>query len=144
MDKTTYQNYIKSITIKPNKLKNGLIAFISGGTLSLVSTIAYEILNNYYSDTKSLQIVILSIIILTSFLTCIGVCDTLFSKLKSGLIIPISGFAHSISSCVIDYKKEGFIAIGSNTFKLAGSVILYGITSSIIFVLIKVIIIDNI
>ena len=68
-----------------------------------------------------------------------GKADSLFTKFKCGLIIPITGFAHSIASSIIDYKKEGLINIGSNTFKLAGSVILYGIVSAIILTLIKVI-----
>mgnify|MGYP003299923240 CR=1 FL=1 len=46
----------------------------------------------------------------------------------------------SIASSIIDYKKEGLITIGSNTFKLAGSVLLYGIVSAIILTLIKVLI----
>jgi stage V sporulation protein AC len=46
-----------------------------------------------------------------------------------------------MTSSAIDYKKDGFISgIGSNTFKLAGSVILYGTISAFILTIIKVII----
>ena len=86
---------------------------------------------------------IITLIFITSVITCSGFGDELFSKLQCGLIIPITGFSHSITSSILDYKKEGLITMGSNAFKLAGSVILYGITSSIIFTLIKVIIIDK-
>lgn len=72
-------------------------------------------------------------------ITALGKADLLFHKFKCGLIIPITGFAHSIASCILDYKKEGLINMGSNTFKLAGSVILYGITSAVILTIIKVI-----
>ena len=55
-----------------------------------------------------------------------------------GVIIPITGFSHSITSSSIDYKSEGFITgIGSNYMKLAGSVILYGIVSATIFATIR-------
>ena len=74
-----------------------------------------------------------------SLITAFGKADNLFVKFKCGLIIPITGFAHSIASSIIDYKKEGLINIGSNTFKLAGSVILYGIVSAIILTIIKVV-----
>jgi stage V sporulation protein AC len=83
---------------------------------------------------------LLILIVTIAFLTAMGKADNLFTKFKCGLIIPITGFAHSISSAIIDYKKEGLINIGSNTFKLAGSVILYGIVSAIVLTLIKVII----
>ena len=76
----------------------------------------------------------LTLIILASFLTAIGVFDVCVSKLKSALIIPITGFAHSMTSSALDYKKEGLIyGIGSNMFKLAGCVIIYGVVSAWIF-----------
>ena len=62
-------------------------------------------------------------------------------KGKMGLIIPITGFAHSMQSSILDYKKEGPIyGFGSNVFKLAGSVILYGVVSAYVFGLIRFII----
>ena len=73
-----------------------------------------------------------------SLLTALGKADNLFVKLKCGLIIPITGFAHSITSSIIDYKREGLLNMGSNAFKLAGSVILYGIVSAVILTMIKV------
>ena len=57
-----------------------------------------------------------------------------------GVIIPITGFAHSMQSAILDYKKEGLIyGFGSNMFRLAGSVILYGVVSSYIFGIIRLI-----
>jgi stage V sporulation protein AC len=78
-------------------------------------------------------------IMLSSLITTLGFGDNLFQTFKCGLIIPITGFAHSISSSILDYKREGLINIGSNAFKLAGSVLLYGIVSAIILTMIKVI-----
>ena len=67
--------------------------------------------------------------------------DNWMSKAKAGLLIPTTGFAHSVSSSALDYKKEGLITgLGSNFFKLAGSVILYGILSAFILVIVRVII----
>ena len=61
-------------------------------------------------------------------------------KFKCGIIIPITGFAHSITSSAIDSKKDGMITgIGASTFKLAGSVLLYGIVSAFILAIIKVV-----
>ena len=55
-----------------------------------------------------------------------------------GLIIPITGFAHSIQSAILDYKNEGPVyGFGSNVFKLAGSVILYGVVSAYVFAIIR-------
>ena len=66
------------------------------------------------------------------------------SKLKSALIIPITGFAHSMTAAALEYRKEGLVlGIGANIFKLAGTVILYGIVSVYIFGLIRLLVIGG-
>jgi stage V sporulation protein AC len=73
--------------------------------------------------------------------TGLGFFDNWVSKYKCGLIIPTTGFAHSIMSSNLDYKNDGLITgLGSNCFRLAGSVILYGMISGFIMGVIKVII----
>lgn len=139
MNTRKYQNMVDNLTPKENKLTNMLIAFFSGGTIGLIGAFLYLQLNNTYNKELSVSFTLLILIIAIAFLTAIGKADSLFTKFKCGLIIPITGFAHSIASSILDYKKEGLINIGSNTFKLAGSVILYGIVSAIILTLIKVI-----
>lgn len=139
MNRRKYQELVEESTPKENKLTNMLIAFFSGGVIGLIGTFLYLRLNNMYNEELSISFMLLIFIIIAAFLTAIGKADDLFVKLKCGLIIPITGFAHSIASSIIDYKKEGLINIGSNTFKLAGSVILYGVVSAVILTLIKVI-----
>ena len=73
-------------------------------------------------------------IFIASLSTALGFFDTLVTKFKCGLLIPITGFAHAMTSSSLDYKNEGPIyGIGSNMFKLAGSVIIYGIVSAWLF-----------
>ncbi len=139
MNKTKYSKVVKDITPKENVIINTIIAFISGGTIGLLSNLLYNFLLNYYTSTLSVAFTILILIIISSLITSLGFADSLFSKFKCGLIIPITGFAHSMSSSIIDYKKEGLLNMGSNAFKLAGSVILYGIVSAVILTLLKVI-----
>jgi len=80
------------------------------------------------------------LIFIGCFLTSLGFFDNWVSKFKAGLIIPTTGFAHSISSSALDYKKDGLITgLGANFFKLAGSVILYGILSAFILLIVRVI-----
>ena len=80
-------------------------------------------------------------IFISSFLTAIGVFSRLVKKYGAGLIVPITGFSHSTTSSAMEYKNEGLInGIGSNIFKLSGSVILYGIVSASIFGFIRFVI----
>ncbi len=86
-------------------------------------------------------IMIVTFIFLASLFTALGFFDKLVTKFRCGLLIPITGFAHSMTSSALDYKKEGPIyGIGSNMFKLAGSVIIYGIVSAWFFGMIRYII----
>ena len=139
MNKTKYNKVVKEITPKENTITNTLTAFISGGTIGLLSNFLYNFLLKYYSSELSIAFTILILIIISSLLTSLGFADSLFSIFKCGLIIPITGFAHSMSSSIIDYKREGLLNMGSNAFKLAGSVILYGIVAAVLLTIIKVI-----
>ena len=135
-----YLKIVKKYTPSENKLKNAILSFIAGGTIGLISEIIYNILIFYNINNSNIWIIVI-LILLASILTGLSIFDNLVEKFKCGIIIPITGFAHSMTSAAIDYKKDGLITgIGSNTFKLAGSVILYGTFSAFILTIIKVII----
>ena len=140
MNKTKYNKMVKELTPKENTIINTILSFIVGGTIGILSCFLFNFFLKYYNEQLSISFTLLVLIIISSLLTALGFADSLFSKFKCGLIIPITGFAHSITSSLIDYKREGFLNMGSNAFKLAGSVILYGIVSAVILTLIKVII----
>ena len=141
--KDKYNEIVEKHTPKEDILKNALITFIAGGLLGSLS----ELLLNLYVLWFNLPrkeagvMVILTLIVVASFLTAIGIFDTFVSVLKSALIIPITGFAHSMTSAALEYRKEGLVlGIGANIFKLAGTVILYGIVSVYVFGIIRLII----
>lgn len=141
MKDNKYQQLVKKHAPKEDKLKHALIAFLVGGTLGLIANILVTIFNSFGISSKDSAIIVLLIyIFLACLFTSLGFFDNLVAICLCGLIIPITGFAHSICSSMLDYKKDGLVTgIGSNSFKLAGSVILYGILSAFILVIIKVI-----
>lgn len=137
-----YKKIATKYSPKENTFKNAIMVFIVGGIFGTLS----ELLLNFYSYILNIPrkesgiIVIITLIIIASFLTGLGIFDVLVSKFKCALIIPITGFAHSICSAALDYKNEGLIyGIGSNIFKLAGNVILYGVVAVYIFGIIRLI-----
>ena len=140
MNKKEYQKLINKVCPKPNKIKNSLISFLVGGLMGLGSELLLELYKFIFNMPRKEAgvLVIITLIVISSILTALGVFDVLVSKAKAGLIIPITGFAHSMTSAAIDYKNEGLVlGIGANIFKLAGSVLLYGIVSVYIFGLIR-------
>ena len=142
MNTVEYKKIVKKYTKKNKDFHNYIVSFLSGGLLGLLSQLSYLIIKNITSfNSLNIKLCIsLFIILLSSFLTALGVFDSLIKKFRSGLIIPTTGFAHSVTSSIIDYKKEGYIkGMGGNCFHLAGSVILYSIVFSFILVILKVI-----
>lgn len=143
MKNEEYQKFIKKYTPKPQVIPNALIAFLVGGTLGVISELLLRLYQFWFHlpRKESGVLVILTLIIMASILTALGVFDILVTKLKSALIIPITGFAHSITSAALEYRTEGFVlGIGANIFKLAGTVILYGVVSVYIFGLFRLIV----
>lgn len=142
MNKEEYNTLVKKITPKEHTLKNCFIAFIVGGFIGIFGTLIHEVLTKTFGvsmDDAAIWVIVI-LIGLSSLFTGLGFFDDWFSKTKAGLLIPITGFAHSMTSSALDYKKEGLITgIGANTFKLAGSVILYGVISAFLFTVIKVV-----
>lgn len=144
--KKEYSQIVTKHTPKEDVLKNALLTFFCGGIIGALSEL---LLQNYMvwfslSRKDSGVLVIITLIVAASLLTAFGIFDVWVAKLKCALIIPITGFAHSITSAALDYRKEGFVlGLGANIFKLAGTVILYGIVSVYIFGIIRLLIIGG-
>ena len=135
-----YEKIVNSNKAKEERVKNAIVAFIVGGLVGLLGEAIIEILCYYFkiSRTDASVYMIVILIFISSLCTALGFFDKLVTKFKCGLLIPITGFAHSMTSATLDYKKEGPVSgFGSNMFKLAGSVILYGVVSAWVFGLIR-------
>lgn len=140
MDKERYKEITSKIVPQEDKVKNGIVAFLVGGFIGLLGEIIVFVLENNFNvaHKDATSIMIVTLIFIASVCTALGFFDDLVSKAKAGLIVPITGFAHAMTSAMLDYKKEGLVTgIGANAFKLTGSVILYGVVSAYIFGMVR-------
>ena len=124
------------------KLKNILMAFVWGGCLGIAGQLVLEgfmsALN--LSFQQAIAPTQMTFIISASLLTGFGVYDRLGQIAGAGLFIPITGFSNSLTSCALESKSEGLIyGIGSNMFKLAGSVLTYGIISAYVLAIVRLV-----
>ena len=146
MENTEYNKFIKKYIPKEDRLKNAIVSFLCGGLLGALSELLLECYQFWFHlpRKESGVLVILTLIVIASILTALGIFDTIVAKVKSALIIPITGFAHSMTSAALEYRTEGLIlGIGANIFKLAGTVILYGVVAVYFFGLIRLLIIGG-
>ncbi len=140
MEKKLYNKIVMNHKPREHRMKNALVAFIIGGIVGIIGEFLLE-LYTYYLNVSSSDgaiFMMITLIFLASLFTALGFFDKWVNFARCGLIIPITGFAHSMTSAAIEFKREGLVTgLGANIFKLAGTVILYGIVSSYIFGIIR-------
>ena len=70
-------------------------------------------------------------------LTGLGLYPKVAKHGGAGTLVPITGFANAVVSPAIEFKTEGWVlGVGAKVFAIAGPVILYGVTASVIYGLI--------
>ena len=130
-----YQKQISLVTPKAPVLKNVLRAFLVGGTICLLGQLVINFMMlTYDADFKSASaLASITIVVITAVLTGIGVYDEIGRYGGAGSMVPISGFANSVVSAALEFKREGMIyGIGAKIFTIAGPVILYGTVASVV------------
>ena len=129
-----YQEYVNKKSPNSPILKNCFNAFWVGG---LICTIGQIILNICKSKGLSQDVsgTIVSIILIgiSAFLTGLNVFNKIGKFAGAGSLVPITGFANSVVSPAMEYKSEGYImGVGGKMFTVAGPVLVFGISASII------------
>ena len=143
VNKDEYSKLVKEYTPKENKLKHFFWAFFIGGLVGVFAEFINHCFINCFGmvTEDAASFTCLLVIFLASLFTSLGFFDNWVSFARAGLFIPTTGFAHALSSAALDYRNDGFISgIGSCIFRLAGSVILYGIVGAFLCAIIGVLI----
>ena len=132
------KEYNKIVTKNSPKSKlfvNCIKAFLIGGAICTIGqgfTDLYAMLGAAEKDSKTLCSV--TLIFIGILPTAIGVYDKIAKHGGAGTLVPITGFANAVSSPAIEFKSEGYIAgLGAKLFIIAGPVIVYGVSASIIY-----------
>lgn len=132
--KQTYQNYVDKKSPNSPIIKNCIWAFIIGGLICTIGQIIFNICKERGLDTQiSSTIVSIILIGLAAFLTGLNIFNKLGKIAGAGSLIPITGFANSIVSPAMEYKSEGYVmGVGGKMFTVAGPVLVFGISASIL------------
>lgn len=129
---------IKKNEPKRNILKNSLKAFLVGGLICALCEGIFMLYHLKFDKDISNSYTILTIIFISAILTTFGVYDRIGQFAGCGSIVPITGFANSMTSSAIESHSEGLVlGVLNNIFKLAGSVISVSIICGVISGLIR-------
>lgn len=130
-----YDKLVKEKSPKSPIFKDMCLAFIIGGLICAVGQcISFYIKSFGLNKEDTASLVSSAMIFLGAFLTGVGVYDRIAKYGKAGTLVPITGFANSIVSPAMEYKTEGYVlGVGAKMFIIAGPVLVYGITASVIY-----------
>ncbi len=128
-----YANYVNEKIPKPKIVKNCIWAFLVGGLICTFGQVITNFVIKYGLDKKAASTATPVILIfLSALLTGLGVYDKIGKRAGAGSIVPITGFANSIVSPAMEFKREGFVlGVAAKMFTVAGPVLVYGIGSSV-------------
>lgn len=129
-----YQEYVNQKSPNSPILKNCFNSFWVGGLICTIGQFIMEICKyNGLDKTLSSTIVSISLIFLSAFLTSLNLFNKIGKFAGAGSLVPITGFANSIVSPAMEYKSEGYVmGVGAKMFTVAGPVLVYGISTSVI------------
>ena len=129
-----YNKYVEAKSPTSPILKDCFNAFWVGGLICSIGQIIMDLCKyNGLDEVSASTIVSISLIAISEFLTSINIFNKIGKFAGAGTLVPITGFANSIDSPAIEYKSEGYImAVGAKMFTVAGPVLVFGISSSVI------------
>lgn len=135
MTKREYGQLVQSMAPKSPIVKDCVNAFWIGG---LICTIGQLIMNGYAAlgldKTDASTATSMTLVAISALLTGLSLYDNIAKHAGAGTLVPITGFANSIAAPAIEFKTEGFIlGVGAKMFTIAGPVIVYGVSASVVY-----------
>lgn len=142
-DPKAYQELANQKKPKPRLAKNLVVAFVIGGGICTLGQLIQNIYINYFNfpPDKAGDPTSTTMIFIGGLLTALGVFDKIARHAGAGTAVPVTGFANSVVSAALEFKREGFVlGVGSKMFILAGSVIVFGVVTAFVVGLISALI----
>ena len=136
MSNEAYGRYVASLAPKSKMLRNCVFAFLIGGLICAIG----QGISDFYGKTVGLEKTLagtatsMTLIFLSALLTGLSVYDDIAKVGGAGTLVPITGFANAMVSPAMEFKSEGFVTgMGAKLFTIAGPVLVYGITASVVY-----------
>lgn len=127
---------------KPPLFKNIINAFFYGG---IICALGQGILNIFIAlgvpEEQAGNPTVATVILIAAIITGLGIFDNISQVAGAGIAIPVTGFANSVTSMAIEFRREGLVlGTGSKMFALAGSIIVFGVVTAFVVGLISALI----
>ncbi|HHY15452.1 MAG TPA: stage V sporulation protein AC [Firmicutes bacterium] len=139
MEPKEYQQLVQQNSAPRPIVKNTLMAFLIGGLFCVLGQVFLDIaLLIESTEMEAAAVTLAAMIFVGTVLTGLGVYDEIAEVAGAGAAVPITGFANTVTSAAMEFRREGFLlGMGTKMFVIAGPVIVYGILSGFIVALLK-------
>ena len=135
MTEKEYDKLVKDMMPKSPIVKDCFNAFWIGG---LICTIGQLIMNGYIAlgiDKETAGTAMsMTLVALSALLTGLSLYDNIAKHAGAGTLVPITGFANAVAAPAVEFQTEGFIlGVGAKMFTIAGPVVVYGVSASVVY-----------
>lgn len=138
MTEKQYQKLVDDMSPKSPMGRDCLNAFWIGGMICVIGQIFLNIYTGFGLDKDAAGTATsMTLVAISALLTGLSLYDDIAKHAGAGTLVPITGFANSIAAPAVEFKTEGFIlGVGAKMFTIAGPVIVYGLSASVVYGLI--------
>lgn len=135
VNKEEYSELVKKASPASPSVKNCISAFLVGGAICSVGEILKALYTSMSLSGEVVKMLVsVTLIFIAVLLTACHVFDNIARVAGAGTLVPITGFANAVASPAIEFKSEGqVLGVGTNMFKIAGPVIVYGTLASVLY-----------
>lgn len=144
MDQKQFEKIVDKQTPKAPLFANILKAFLVGGIICTIGQLITLFYIRFFPFTErtAANPTVATMVFIAMILTGTGIYKKISQFGGAGSAVPVTGFGNAVISASIEHKSEGYVlGIGGNMFKLAGSVIVFGVLSAFFVALIKTILV---
>ena len=134
MTQKQYAKLVKQISPPSPVGKDCLLAFLVGGRICTLGQGLTELYASALDKQSAATAASMTLVALSALLTGLSLYDDIAKAAGAGTLVPITGFANAISAPAVEFRTEGFIlGVGARMFTIAGPVIVYGLSASVVY-----------
>ena len=134
MTEKEYGRLVEEMSPKSPKWRDCICAFAVGGAICALGQVFINFYGRWLDKEAAGTAASMTLVALSALLTGLSLYDDLAKHAGAGTLVPITGFSNAVAAPAVEFKTEGFVlGVGAKMFTIAGPVILYGVSASVVY-----------
>ena len=134
MTEKEYGRLVEEMSPKSPKWRDCICAFAVGGAICALGQVFINFYGRWLDKEAAGTAASMTLVALSALLTGLSLYDDLAKHAGAGTLVPITGFSNAVAAPAVEFKTEGFVlGVGAKMFTIAGPVIVYGVSASVVY-----------